>query len=254
MEKIISLEDTVQRLVNHLAELKREAENHKRASPATDELSSSGLGPGKDSTHRVIHLINNPTDKLIEERRRDIEVLERENEQLRSRLAILESGGAFDVSRRIDDALHSSYRIERLERKLEWLKQREEKTLETFNTTKREFQEACYLITGYLVVRKSDGVFQLSHMYAENEEDKLFFEVKRDGTVSMFENEYSNQCRRFMRDYLKVGDSFPAFLAAITLDLYYRSQSRPSDLSVDMSLEATLNYTMRAGRASGSLI
>lgn len=193
--------------------------------------SGSHLGEIK---FRVLHCRDNPIDRALKRKQSDIEAIRRENDKLSARLSLLEAGNSADVTRRIDDAVNSANQIELLTKKVEALKCREDKILNSFKKTSREFREVCYLLTGYRIDPLKDDVFRLSHMYAEHEEDKLFFEVKRDGTINLLKNEYTDQYTQFMSTYLEEADSFPAFLAAITLDLF-KSSSQSVDMSMDMS-------------------
>lgn len=179
--------------------------------------------------YRVIHLIDNPAAKEIQNKESMYDSIKSENERLRARLSILESGNNADVTMRIDDAVNSSHQIELLSQKVNQLKAREEKILNSFKKTSREFREVCYLLTGYRIDPLKDDIFRLSHMYAEREEDKLFFEVKREGTT-LLKNEYTDRYSENVSTYLEGADSFPAFLASITLDLFKSSTQAPNCL------------------------
>lgn len=239
MEKILSLKESSQRLESLIREF--EDEQARRLEEERKIVEANKRDPydtwrehSGELPFRVIHFNDNPTDRFISERKNSIEELRRENERLRARLALLESGNTTDVTRRIDDAVNSSDKIELLTCKVNELKLREEKILNSFKKTSREFREVCYLLTGFRIDPLKDDIFRLSHMYAEHEEDKLFFEVKRDGTILLLKNEYTDQYDSFITTYLEEADSFPAFLAAITLDLF-KSQTQSVDMSVTMS-------------------
>lgn len=184
--------------------------------------------------YKVIHLNNNPIDREIKIKESEFENLKKENERLRARLELLESGNDADVTRRIDDAVNNAHQIEILSQKVVELKNREEKILSSFRKTSREFREVCYLLTGYRVDALKDNRYRLSHMYAEREEDQLFFEVSRDGNVQLLENQYTERIPELISTYLENGDSFPAFLASITLDLF-KSNTQSIDMSMTLS-------------------
>ena len=181
--------------------------------------------------HKIIHLVENPADELIKLREFLCEQMKRDNERLQARLTLLESS---DPDTTIHETSNQSKQIEILSRKVEELKSREEKILNSCRKSTREFREVCYLLTGYRIDPLKDGIFRLSHMYAESEDDQLFFEVQSDGTVSLLENEYTNRYSELISTYLNQGDSFPAFLASITLDLF-KSTTHAVEMSMRMS-------------------
>ena len=225
MDKITEVKDKL----NELKMLIEDIDSSDKFLEEEDQLHKE-LG---DLPYKVIHLNKNPIDRALKKKQSDIEAIKRDNDKLAARLSLLEAGTSADVTRRIDDAVNSANQIELLTRKVEALKCREDKTLNSFKTISREFREVCYLLTGYRIDPLKDDIFRLSHMYAEHEEDRLFFEVKRDSTINLLKNEYTDQYTQFISTYLENADSFPAFLAAITLDLF-KSSSQSVDMSMDM--------------------
>jgi mitotic spindle assembly checkpoint protein MAD1 len=192
--------------------------------------------------YRVIHLKNNPHKQVIEKKEAQYDSLSRENDRLRARLSLIESGNSADVTRRIENAVNSAGQIEQLTKKVNELKAREDKILDSFKKTSREFREVCYLLTGYRIDPLKDDIFRLSHMYAEHEEDKLYFEVKSDGTVNLLKNEFTDRYKEFISTYLEEADSFPAFLAAITLDLF--KATTQMEMSMNMSTTMSQDTTI----------
>lgn len=208
-----------------------------------DEESKSAEGAAElgDLPYRVIHLNNNPLASSARREQQEFEKLKQENERMKARLSLIEKGNNADITMRIDEAVNSVDQIAVLTRKVAELKEQEEKILNSFKRVSREFREVCYLLTGYQIDPLKDDVFRLSHMYAEHEDDKLFFEVKSDGTINLLENEYANQYSRFITTYLEEADSFPAFLSAITLDLF-KAVTQAPDTTVDMSITCVPNH------------
>lgn len=234
MDKILKAKDCVKELsslVNHL-----EPRYNPECRP---ERAKQLLGEMK---YRILHANDNPVDRALKVKQSEIERIKRENDRLRARLSLLEAGNSADVTRRIDDAVNSASQIEQLTKRVNELKAREEKILNSFKKTSREFREVCYLLTGYRIDPLKDDVYRLSHMYAEHEEDRLYFELKPDGTITLLKNEFTDQYKEFISTYLENADSFPAFLAAITLDLF--KASTQVDMSMDMSTTMIQNTTM----------
>lgn len=192
--------------------------------------------------YRVIHFKNNPHQLAIHAQNAEIEKLKRENERLKARLDILQSGSTADITRAINTALNSSSQLEKLSKRLSMAEKREENLLSSFRKRSLQFREACYLLTGWRIDALKDGIFRLSNMYAGNENDKLLFEIQPDGTIQLLENEYINQLSYYITKYLEDGDSIPAFLASITLDLFKSSTQLGSET---MSMSMTMSETIR---------
>lgn len=184
--------------------------------------------------YNVIHLKNNPHQMVMKAKDQELADLKKENDRLRARLSLLESGNDADITRRIDDAIDNAKQIEILTGKLAEMKKREDKILDSFRKISREFREVCYLLTGYRVDALKGSIYRLSHMYAESEEDKLFFEIAPEGSIQLLKNGYSDRLSEQISLYLESADSFPAFLASITLDLF-KSSTQLTPMSMCMS-------------------
>lgn len=215
MNTVNILEERLSSVVEVVDQLERELSS--RTSKKSDNSRSRELG---ELSYRVIHLKNNPSSMESLAYTAQIETLRKENERLKARLDILESGTSADISRAIDTAINSSELIDRLRMKLVLAEKREENLLSSFRKSSLQFREACYLLFGWRIDALKDGIFRLSNMYAENENDNLLFEIQSDGTIQLLENEYVSQLSDYITTYLENAGSFPAFLASITLDLF----------------------------------
>lgn len=188
-----------------------------------------------DERFKIIHFNNNPMELATNKRKQEYNRLKKENEKLKMRLDLLETGDA-DVTRQIDEAGDRSNQIDLLRRRVDALKQREDKLLTSYSRMGREFREVFYLLTGLRIHAMKEGIYEVSNMYAENENDKLLLQLARDGTTHLLQNEYSDKLTDYIETYLEKYDSFPAFLAALTVNLF---RSDDVDMSVDM-LETTV--------------
>lgn len=196
-----------------------------------------------EEQHKIIHLKKNPASVQVAAKQLEFVNLKKENERLKARIEILESGADADVTRRQDEAVNIGHQVEELTKKVEEYKVREEKILTSFRKTAREFREVCYLLTGYRIDALRDGKYGLSSMYAEREEDKLYFHVGPDGVIELLKNDYSDKLSEFVRTYLESADSFPAFLSAITLDLFKSSTQIPNmSVCMDTTMLEQPNY------------
>lgn len=202
-----------------------------------DDIESSrdvtGVHNG-DLPHQVIHLSDNPFSMEVEKEELEFQRLSKENEELKARLSFLESGCDANVTILIDEAVKNAQRIKQLEQVIADYKSREDKITSSLSKTAVEFREACYCLIGYRVDALKDNIYRLTHRFSAQQEDKLLFQVKRDGSIVVMKNDYAKRYNRYINLYIEEGDSIPAFLAAITLDLF-DSQWQSVDMSVSMS-------------------
>lgn len=64
--------------------------------------------------------------------------------------------------------------------------------------------------------------FRITNMYAENENEYLSFECE-NGLIKLLETPYLGTLDDLVSTYLRQCDSIPAFLSALTLDLFKRT-------------------------------
>lgn len=204
-----------------------------------------------DDAFRVIHYNDNPIDSSIKHWQQEYENLKRENERLRARLELLESESQGDVTQRVDDVVSKSHQVEELTKTVFQLKAREEKILASFGKTSQEFRQACYLLIGYRIDAHRGNIYELSHMYNDQDDAKLSFKVGPRGDIELLENQSTRRLGDLVQTYLKTANSFPAFLAAITLRLFKITQQQQHvvDMSITMSnvtqcMSETMNRTM----------
>lgn len=209
-------------------------------------LSSGSIELG-DLPYRVIHLVDNPYSQVIEDEESQYEALKDENERLRARLSLIESGNDANVTMRIDEAVNNAHQIEMLTQMVADYKSREEKILTSLKKTAFGFREACLLLTGYRVDALKDNIYRLQLESACGSDERLFFDIKRDGRVVLMENDYSKRFSRHISTYLRNADSYPAFLAAIILDSFEASNkvmNATQAMDISMSMDTTIipNY------------
>ncbi|KAI8512316.1 Mitotic spindle assembly checkpoint protein MAD1 [Branchiostoma belcheri] len=170
---------------------------------------------------KVVHLGLNPTMLARQHRQAELERLREECEKLRQRLRAAEEGGSADVTASI---LHtpSSREMEDLKKQLTTAETKNTRLKEVFQQKIHEFRQACYMLLGYKVDVVKDNNYKLMSMYAERQEDCLMFQMVPGGELQLLETEFSNsQAVMMMVDlHLKTQHSIPAFLSALTLDLF----------------------------------
>lgn len=187
-----------------------------------------------------LSLKQDPYEERIKSSLREHEDVKQENERLKARIKLLESGNDLNVTKRIDEIVNANRKVQELTNKISEFKLREKKIFDTLKQTTREFRAACYLILGFRPEALKGCIYRLSSIYAEKESDKLLFKVSPDGKIQLLENSYTNGLKQYIITYLKQADSFPAFLAAITLDLFKSTNQVSMSQSVSMSLSETI--------------
>lgn len=105
-------------------------------------------------------------------------------------------------------------KIEDLEKSMIRLKQ-------VFTEKIKEFRMVVYLLFGYKLDIISDGVYKASHMYSEQEEDHLLFQLK-DQEILVLETEFYSNLDSFILDNLTKYNSFPSFTSCLTNFLFNR--------------------------------
>lgn len=195
-----------------------------------------------DLPYRVIHLKDNPSNADARAREKQFEDLKVENERLKARLEILESGNNADVTRQIDVAVNNANLKDEMTSKLEEYKRREEKILDSFRKTSRNYRRAVSSLTGFKIDVLKDGIYNL---YLDEMDHSRFlsFKISSNGDIHLIENEFSNEYSRNQRTYIYNADSFPAFLASITLDLFKSStQLEPVSMCMSTTIIPNTDY------------
>ena len=95
---------------------------------------------------------------------------------------------------------------------------------EVFQTKIQEFRKVCYTLTGYQVDITTENQYRLTSMYAEQKADCLIFKAAGpSGTkMQLLETAFSRTVPALIELHLLQQDSIPAFLSALTLDLFSR--------------------------------
>jgi mitotic spindle assembly checkpoint protein MAD1 len=118
---------------------------------------------------------------------------------------------------------YSAQEVEKLKQKLISAEKRQQSIIEAFKKTSKDFREVCYILTGYRIDALKQNIYRLSHVYADSPNDNLLFEwAETDRGIKLLENDYSEKLTDLLQTYLKQHDSFPAFLASLTLDLFHK--------------------------------
>uniref|UniRef100_A0A2R5LAY9 Putative paramyosin n=1 Tax=Ornithodoros turicata TaxID=34597 RepID=A0A2R5LAY9_9ACAR len=177
----------------------------------------------REGALKIVHLKDNPLEVAHRQRLEAAKKLEEENELLQARIKILERYGCTqDVTAKVQQSLQQGEDLLQVKSLGEQLKAAETKNrrlLEAFKRTSKEFREVCYLLTGYRIDIPEKGKYRLSHMYAELQGDNLYFEMVGD-KLNLLESNYSAQLGSLIETYLHKHHSIPAFLSALTMQLF----------------------------------
>ncbi|XP_054574236.1 mitotic spindle assembly checkpoint protein MAD1 [Eptesicus fuscus] len=180
-------------------------------------------GDYDQSKTKVLHLSANPAREAQQSRRQDQARLQEECEQLRKLVCALERGGPVPAD--LEAAcLPSSKEVAELRKQVESAELRNQRLKEVFQAKVQEFRKVCYTLTGYQVDITRESQYRLTSMYAERQDDCLVFKATGPAGTGMqlLETEFSRTVPELIELHLLRQDSIPAFLSALTLDLFSR--------------------------------
>ncbi|RWS04299.1 mitotic spindle assembly checkpoint protein MAD1-like protein [Dinothrombium tinctorium] len=146
-----------------------------------------------------------------------LEVIE-ENKRLKLLLKQLES----KVNSKGEEKVKSEEEVKELKQQLNIAEKKRVHIMEAFKKTSKEFREVVYILTGYRIDALKQKIYRLSHVYAESQNDVLLFELENNGNMKLQNNEYSEKLAPLINNYINKYDSFPAFLSALTMDLFQK--------------------------------
>ena len=172
---------------------------------------------------KVIHFLNNPTSAAVDKRAKEMSELMNENTALKARIQLLEEGQTKDLTLMVGAKVEEgeAEKVRELKTELEKAEKREKRFMEAFTKTSHEFREVVYKLTGYRIDVKSDNMYHLKPIYANNAEDKLVFRRDDDGEILMLESELSEEHPQLIRDNLERRDSIPMYLAELIRQLFF---------------------------------
>uniref|UniRef100_A0A8D0CMV1 Mitotic spindle assembly checkpoint protein MAD1 n=1 Tax=Sander lucioperca TaxID=283035 RepID=A0A8D0CMV1_SANLU len=161
---------------------------------------------------RVLHFKMNPTSVAKQQRQQDVEALQEEVIRLRELVRSLQDGGAMVHSQ--DDS--------NLRKQMESSELRNQRLKEVFQRKIQEFRTVCYVLTGYQMDITTENQYRLTSVYAEHMDDSLLFKKGSNGSMQLMETEFSKTLGEMVALHLHHQMSIPAFLSAVTLDLFSR--------------------------------
>uniref|UniRef100_A0A667WAA4 Mitotic spindle assembly checkpoint protein MAD1 n=1 Tax=Myripristis murdjan TaxID=586833 RepID=A0A667WAA4_9TELE len=166
---------------------------------------------------QVLHFKMNPTSVAKQQRQQEVESLREEVIRLREHLRSLQDGGAL-VHAQDDSSMPGS----NLRKQMESSELRNQRLKEVFQRKIQEFRTVCYVLTGYQIDITTENQYRLTSVYAEHMDDSLLFKKGSSGSMQLMETEFSKTLGEMVALHLHHQKSIPAFLSAVTLDLFSR--------------------------------
>ncbi|XP_030901472.1 mitotic spindle assembly checkpoint protein MAD1 isoform X3 [Melopsittacus undulatus] len=166
----------------------------------------------------------NPASLAMQQRKEEHQQLQEAYERLRETVRVLEGGGSIPENLEGLGSLQSSQEIAELKKQVESAELKNQRLKEVFQTKIQEFRKVCYTLTGYQIDITTENQYRLTSIYAEHQGDCLLFKASSSSgrKMQLLENEFSRTIRELIELHLLQQDSIPAFLSALTLDLFSR--------------------------------
>ncbi|XP_046522436.1 mitotic spindle assembly checkpoint protein MAD1 isoform X3 [Equus quagga] len=176
------------------------------------------------SRTKVLHLRMNPASAARQHQHEEHAQLQEECERLRELVRALERGGPVPAGLEATAALPSSKEVTELKKQVESAELKNQRLKEVFQTKIQEFRKVCYALTGYQIDITTESQYRLTSMYAEHKADSLIFKATgpSGSKMQLLETEFSRTVQELIELHLLRQDSIPAFLSALTLDLFSR--------------------------------
>ena len=210
---------------SELEELKCEIERIKKLNPQIRTNMSLDISTlqTRENNFRVIHLKKNPLTLRINEYATEYNKLKEENSRLKSLVEVLESGDVADMTRQLNEGMQHRSDVEKLQKKFESLDKRYNQLRDTYKKISKSFRETCYFLTGYKIDNIANHRYKLTHAY-DPLKRPLYFEMN-DNQIVLLQESSMQSLQDKIDTYLTEGESYPAFLAAFTLELFDKSST-----------------------------
>lgn len=181
-------------------------------------------GDYDQSKTKVLHMSLNPISVAKQRLREERDRLQEECERLRGLVHALERGGPVPADLEATTGLPSSKEVAELRKQVESAELKNQRLKEVFQTKIQEFRKVCYTLTGYQIDITTESQYRLTSQYAEHKTDCLIFKATgpSGSKMQLLETEFSRSVPELIELHLLHQDSIPAFLSALTLELFSR--------------------------------
>ena len=188
---------------------------------------------------KVFHMKQNPLQMAQEDRQIEVNELRKENDSLKARVKLLESGQSADLTLLTGQKVEATAEVKELQEQLGLAEIKKDRLIEAFKQTSKKFREVVCQLTGFRIDGKEDNKYVLSPVYAENpDSDRFLFQYEND-QCHLMDTNYSSQWGEFVDLHLKQQRSIPIFLSAVLTDLF----SRQTFDTMDFTCATTTNPT-----------
>lgn len=212
-EQITRLQNEIEKLTNENSRLTARCDELEIR--LEEELVGKDRAPGQ-----VLHLRMNPTSEIIAKNETGLQKLQEENDRLKRKIRKLEEG--LETSK-LSESVCSTRDVQTLKEQKQYLEVKMQKLKDYFKSSSSEFREVCYMLSGYKIDRVNNTTYKLSSMYAETPGDHLEFKLDSDGNLQMIATDFSSTLEELIDLHLRQHGSIPAFLSAVTMDLFNRT-------------------------------
>lgn len=217
--------DNYDKLRKDLTTLKIENEKMKKRKEELElELENRNLkGDFNVEKYKILHFEANPAAEAYESNKNEVERLQVEVEKLKRKIRKMEENEQ-EMTMRLNDTnvTINIKEMNTLRMQVQSLEAKNNQIKEVYKAASQEFREVVYMLFGYRIDRIANKNYRISNVYAESEDEYLNFRINESGVLDMLETEYSISLADMMRTHLSTHNSLPAFLSALTLDLFNR--------------------------------
>lgn len=214
-------------LKKRVEELEGECSRLAKANESLElHIERSALKGDYDPTKtKILSFAMNPAAVAKKQRGEELDRLRAECERLRERVRVLEEstgeGASTEmVAKKIKK--EQTKAVQDVKKELELAELRNQRLKEVFAQKIQEFRQACYCLTGFQINNPTSNQYKLLSMYAESPNDVLHFQMMPTGEMNLLENQFSSTLTHIVQEFLLQGNSIPAFLSTLTLDLFSR--------------------------------
>lgn len=125
-----------------------------------------------------------------------------------------------EASKLSDTSFTNPKEVQALKEQLKSSENQIQRLKDYFKSSMQEFRNVIYMLLGYKVDKSSNSQYKLTSMYAEQQEDQIWFQLNQDGALNLLENEFSSTLEDMVDLHLRHQKSIPVFLSAITMNLF----------------------------------
>jgi len=233
--KSATLEIELQEKENEIHKLKKEKSKMEEKIIILEQR--VGRGEYNANTTKVVHFTMNPAAQVDVTKRDKVKLLENEivhlkamiknnNEEIDNKMNMSKDGNRnFKNSKNCIGNKGSDVDIDR-NIMINNLKKKNERLKQVFKDLRTKYKNAVYILTGWKIdmdMRSSSKPIVLRSIFAENESDRLEFQMSSSGGIQLMDTPFAKQMEEKVLFYLTTCKSFPAFLSQLTLQLFEKT-------------------------------